>query len=291
MLQRAHQEDGVNSLTLSHHAGRPQTPLWGAKFSSSLCFIFLFSKPAEKRGVGWIVWGFSPSPPCSLLILTPDLTDLQAQLHGLVLAPTCPYFSSLRFIFLFFFFLLRLQGNCQDLFHACPLAAGSTLTMGGHTAEGGRRARRTATGSVQDPRARASTAGPGRMASSCWVSTLGLVGTPTKAPGLRARDMAWVSRIKADGCTKASGRTALRDATACGRAQGRAGSTRGRGTTGSRTDTEQRRTQMEVREGGETQGQMHCGCFSGRFERVTWECVNCVPVMERYLRVTDNCSV
>lgn len=215
------------------------------------------------------MWEFSPSLSRSpLLFLTPDHTGLQTQLHGLVLAPTCPYFSPRVFFFLSFFFLLRLQGNCQDLFHACPLAAGSTLTMGGHTAEGGTTVRRMATGSARDPRARASTVGPGPMALSCWVSTLGPAGTPTRAPGLRARDTAWASRIKAAGCTRVSGRTALRDAMACGRARGRAGSTRGRGITGSRTDTEQRRTQMEVRGGGESHGRMHCGCFGGRFDCV-----------------------
>lgn len=118
--------------------------------------------------------------------------------------------------------------------------------MGGHTAEGGRTARRMATGSARDPRARASTVGPGPMALSYWGSTLGPAGTPIRALGLRVRDMVWALRIKAAGCTRASGRTALRDAMACGRAQEQVGSTRGRGTMGSRTDMEQRRTQMEV---------------------------------------------
>lgn len=209
------------------------------------------------------MWEFTPSH--SLLhLLTPTLTNLQTLLHGLVLAPTCP-FSFLLFSFLFFFFLSRLQGNCQDLFHACPLAAGSTLTMGGHTAEGGRRARRTVTGSALDPKARASTAAPGPMGLNCWVSTLGPAGTPTRAPGLRARDTVWALRIKAAGCTKASGRMALKDAMACGRARGQAGSTKGRGTTACRTDTEQRRTRMEVRTIGDTEGQMHCGCFGSWF--------------------------
>lgn len=115
--------------------------------------------------------------------------------------------------------------------------------------EGGKTAKRTAMGSVQDPRARASTVAPGLMVLRCWESTLGLVGTPTRAPGLRARGMAWEWKIKAAGCTRASGRMALRDAMACGRARGQVGSTRGRGIMGSRTDMGRRHTRMEVRGG------------------------------------------
>lgn len=103
-----------------------------------------------------------------------------------------------------------------------------------------------AMGSAQDRKARASTVGPGPTASSCWASTHGPAGTPTRVPGLRARDTVWVLRIKAAGYTRASGRTALRDATVYGRVRGQAGSTRGRGPTDCKTDTEQRHTQMEV---------------------------------------------
>lgn len=116
-----------------------------------------------------------------------------------------------------------------------------------------------AMGSARDRKGRGSTVGPGPTASSCWVSTRGPAGTPTRVPGLRARDTAWALRIKAAGCTRASGRMALRDAMASGRARGQAGSTRGRGPTDCKTDMEQRRTQMEVRGGGE----MHLGYFGG----------------------------
>lgn len=190
----------------------------------------------------------------SLLLLTspsPTFTQPhQRPTDGPRLAPNCPYSSFPRLFFLLSFsFLSRLQGNCQDLFHACPLAAGSTLTMGGHTAEGGRTARHTAMGSARDPRARASTAAPGPTASSCWAYTPGLAGTPTRALGHRARDTAWGWRIKAVGCTRESGRMASRDGTACGRARGRVESTKGRGITGSRMDTALRHTRMGVREG------------------------------------------
>lgn len=195
----------------------------------------------------WFMWEALSVSRSLLLFLAPHHTSLHTD--GLVLAPTCPYSTPLLFFFLFFLFLLRLQGNCQDLFHACPLAAGSTLTMGGHTAEGGRTAKHMATGSARDPRARASTAGPGPMASSCWVSTPGQAGTPTRARGLRARDTAWASRIKAAGCTRENGHMALRDGMACGKAQARVESTRGRGIMVSRMATEQRHTPTEVRSG------------------------------------------
>lgn len=78
-------------------------------------------------------------------------------------------------------------------------------------------ARHMAMESAQDPRARASIVDLGPMASKCWESTHGPVGTLTRAPGLRARDTAWGWRIKVAGCTRASGHMALRDAMVCGR--------------------------------------------------------------------------
>lgn len=198
------------------------------------------------------VVSLSSSSSASSSLPTPQHlpNHISASRDGPALAPNCPH-SPLPglFFLLSFSFLSRLQGNCQDLFHACPLAAGSTLTMGGHTAEGGRTARHMATGFARDPRARASTAAPGPTASSCWAFTPGRAGTPTMAPGPRARDTAWAWRIKAAGCTRESGRMASRDGTACERAQGRVGSTKGRGITGSRTDTALRHTRTEVRAG------------------------------------------
>lgn len=112
--------------------------------------------------------------------------------------------------------------------------------------EGGKKERRMAMGSAPGQKARASTVGPGFMALSCRVSTRGPVETPTKAPGLRARDMAWELRIKAAGCTKVNGHTALRDAMVYGRAQGQVESMRGHGTMDFKMDMEQKHTLMEV---------------------------------------------
>lgn len=233
---------------------RQETP--DARGSSRLHrgHLFSLSSSFSQTGSSQKTLPVRSSRSHSLLLLTPPSPTFaqphQCPTDGPGLAPNCPYsFLPRLFFLLSFSFLSRLQGNCQDLFHACPLAAGSTLTMGGHTAEGGRTARHTAMGSARDPRARASTAAPGPTASSCWAYTPGRAGTPTRALGPRARDTAWVWRTKAVGCTRESGRMASRDGTACGRARGRVGSTKGRGITGSRMDTALRHTRMGVREG------------------------------------------
>lgn len=77
--------------------------------------------------------------------------------------------------------------------------------MGGRTVEGGSRARLTAEGFAQDPRARGSMQGPGAMDLRFLESTLGPVGTVIKEPGRRGRGMASVWSPKASGSTRGSG--------------------------------------------------------------------------------------
>lgn len=79
-------------------------------------------------------------------------------------------------------------------------------------------AKHTAMEFAQDPKAKASIVDLGPMALRCWESTLGPVGTLTRAPGLRASGMERVWRIKVAGCTRASGLMASRDAMVCERA-------------------------------------------------------------------------
>lgn len=158
--------------------------------------------------------------------------------------PQSPLFIIFFFSFSFFF---EVWGICQNLFHACPLGAGSTLMMGGHTAAGGKTARPTGTASAPGPRGRASTPVPGATASRWWVSTPGLVETPTRAPGHRASAMALEWKTRASGSTRASGHMDLRDAMAYVRALRAAPSMRAPGTTDCRMDTAPRPTLTEVR--------------------------------------------
>lgn len=146
-----------------------------------------------------------------------------------------------------FSFLFEVWGICQNLFHACPLGAGSTLMMGDHTVEGGKRERPTAMASARDPRAKASTRARGATALRWWVSIPGPVGTPIKGHGRKASGMALELKTRASGFTKVSGHMDLRGATVCGRAREQAASTRVHGTTDYRMDMERRRTLMEVR--------------------------------------------
>lgn len=78
--------------------------------------------------------------------------------------------------------------------------------MGGRTVEGGSRARLTAEGSAQGPRAKGNTQGPGAMDLRFLECIPGPVGTVIKEPGRRGRGTASVWRPKASGSIRGSGR-------------------------------------------------------------------------------------
>lgn len=78
--------------------------------------------------------------------------------------------------------------------------------MGGRTVEGGSRARLTAEGSAQGPRAKGNTQGPGAMDLRFLECIPGPVGTVIKEPGRRGRGTASAWRPKASGSIRGSGR-------------------------------------------------------------------------------------
>lgn len=140
--------------------------------------------------------------------------------------------------------LLRI---CQNLFHACPLEAGLTLMMGGRTVAGGSRARLTAEGSAQVPRARGNTQGPGAMDLRFLECTPGPVGTVIKERGRRERGMASVWRPKASGSTRGSGHKDSRVATEGWKASAAGLVMKGPGVMAYRMVMVLRHTLMEVR--------------------------------------------
>lgn len=113
--------------------------------------------------------------------------------------------------------------------------------------EAGRGAKPMATASAPALKARASTPAPGTTALRWWEFTHGPAETPTRATGRRGSAMVWELRPKDTGFTGENGRMASRGGTACGSALAAGPSMKGRGITGFRMDTEQRRMRMEVR--------------------------------------------
>lgn len=121
-------------------------------------------------------------------------------------------------------------------------------TTAARTAEAGRGAKRTAMASAPDPKARASSPAPGTTASRWWGSTPGPAETPTKVTGRRGSVTVWDWKPKDTGFTKGNGLMASKADTGSGSVLAMEPSMKGRGITGSRMDTGQKHTRMEVRQ-------------------------------------------
>lgn len=126
------------------------------------------------------------------------------------------------------------------------MEAGSTSTMGAPTAEVGRMARPTVTGSVPGPRVKENMLVRGTLVSKSLESTHGPAEVTTRVIGRMANVMVWVSNVEESGFTEGNGHKVLKVAMVFASRQCRVQNTRELGQTDSKTDTDLKRTPMEV---------------------------------------------